>query len=66
MAGDVPVPTSTLDGVLSHVPAAVPAKLLWAILEHIQKCLGSPLSHPGRAGQVGQQERKPSLPELRV
>lgn len=48
VAGNVPVPTSTLDGVLSHVPAAVPAKLLWAILERIQKCLGSPLSHPGR------------------
>lgn len=36
VAGDVPVPTPTLDRVVSHVPAAFPAKLLWAILEHIQ------------------------------
>lgn len=35
MAGNVLVPTSTVDGVVaSHVPAAVPAKLRWAILEH--------------------------------
>lgn len=36
VSGEAPVPTSTLDWVVSHIPAAVPAKLLWAILEHKQ------------------------------
>ena len=74
MSGEAPVPTSTLDWVVSHIPAAAPAKLLWAILEP-NKMPGKSSKQPWQAldkslpgvtaGQVGKQE-KSLLPEPRV